>query len=153
MVASKNNIVRQLSPGRSPLFAHFLIFSLQKVLWRKTYLIGCTNPKRESAYPKTLTQAEVIQLLKATTLDETALALRDRAILELLYATGMRATELITLTLDDLDLGTNAIRCMGKGSKERTIPIYPEARGYTFAISWKMGALFYCEIPLNGLFL
>lgn len=86
------------------------------------------QPKTGKRLPKTLTQDEVNQLLKATTLEETALALRDRAMLEMLYATGMRATELITLTIDDLDMGASAIRCMGKGSKERTIPIYREAR-------------------------
>jgi len=86
------------------------------------------QPKTGKRLPKTLTQAEVNRLLKAAALEETALALRDRAILETLYATGMRATELITLTLDGLDLGASTIRCMGKGSKERTIPIYREAR-------------------------
>jgi integrase/recombinase XerD len=86
------------------------------------------QPKTAKRLPKTLTQSEVDRLISSTMLDETALALRDHALIELLYATGIRATELITLTLDDLDLGAGAIRCMGKGSKERTIPIYPGAR-------------------------
>jgi integrase/recombinase XerD len=86
------------------------------------------QPKTAKRLPKILTQSEVDRLIESTMLDETALALRDHALIELLYATGIRATELITLTLDDLDLGAGAIRCMGKGSKERTIPIYPGAR-------------------------
>ncbi len=106
----------------------FLNFLFAEGVVAQDLLDSLHQPKTGKRLPKILTQAEVNQLLKATTLEETALALRDRAILEMLYATGMRATELITLTLDDLDLGTNAIRCMGKGSKERTIPIYPEAR-------------------------
>lgn len=85
------------------------------------------QPKIGKRLPKTLSQTQVNRLIQSTTLDETALALRDQAIMELLYATGMRATELVTLTIDDLDLGTCAIRCLGKGSKERTIPIYHEA--------------------------
>ena len=86
------------------------------------------QPKTGKRLPKTLSQTQVNHLIQSTTLDETALALRDRAIVELLYATGMRVTELISLTLDDLDLGTDSLRCMGKGSKERTIPMYHEAR-------------------------
>ena len=105
----------------------FLNFLFAEGIVSNDLLNWIHQPKTGKRLPKTLTQAEVIQLLHTTTLDETALALRDRAILELLYATGMRATELTTLTVDDLDLGASALRCMGKGSKERTIPIYQEA--------------------------
>jgi integrase/recombinase XerD len=86
------------------------------------------QPKTGKRLPKSLSKTQVNRLIQSTTMDETALALRDHAILELLYASGIRATELITLKLDDLDFGIGSIRCMGKGSKERVIPIYPDAQ-------------------------
>jgi integrase/recombinase XerD len=106
----------------------FLNFLFSEGIVRHEYLNWLHQPKIGKRLPKTLSQDEVNNLLSATKLENTALALRDRAICELLYATGMRASELITLKLDDLDLGVSAIRCLGKGNKERTIPIYREAR-------------------------
>ena len=55
------------------------------------------------------------------------MSLRDRAIIEIMYATGVRVSELVSLDIDDVDLDENFVRCMGKGSKERIIPIHDEA--------------------------
>jgi len=54
-------------------------------------------------------------------------ALRNTALLELLYATGMRVSEVADLTLDDVDLEAGTVRCVGKGNKERVMPLYPKA--------------------------
>ncbi|MBN2006390.1 MAG: site-specific tyrosine recombinase XerD [Anaerolineae bacterium] len=82
------------------------------------------QPKVAKRLPHTLLQEEVEQLLHIASLEQTPLGLRDRALLELLYATGMRASEVIQLQMDDVDLDTGAIRCVGKGDKERLIPLH-----------------------------
>ncbi len=71
--------------------------------------------------PKPLSQTEVESLLSSV-LGEDALALRDRALLEFLYATGARISEACDLNLDDLDLQSRVVRLFGKGSKERVVP-------------------------------
>ena len=71
--------------------------------------------------PKPLSLAEVESLLSSV-LGEDSLALRDRALLEFLYATGARISEACDLNLDDIDVGSRVVRLFGKGSKERVVP-------------------------------
>lgn len=85
------------------------------------------QPKVGKRLPRTLSYDAVKQLLDAASLEETPLALRDRALLELLYATGLRATEAVNLTIGDVDLKGGTVLCMGKGSKERIIPVHTAA--------------------------
>ncbi len=85
------------------------------------------NPKLWSTLPKSLVPQEVDALLRAPQRD-TAAGLRDRAMLELLYATGLRVSELIRVRLDDLVLDAGFLRTMGKGSKERIVPFGDSAR-------------------------
>lgn len=77
--------------------------------------------------PKTLTQAQVEALLDAPEVD-TPLGLRDRAMLELMYASGLRVTELVTLKTWNLGLQEGVLRVMGKGGKERLVPFGEVAR-------------------------
>jgi integrase/recombinase XerD len=74
------------------------------------------------ALPKALSKEEVEGLLGAVPSDGAA-AVRDRAMLELLYAAGLRISELTSLDVDDIDLEIATVRCIGKGSKERVVPI------------------------------
>ncbi len=76
--------------------------------------------------PKSLSEAEVEALLAAPDVD-TALGLRDRAMLELMYASGLRVTELVSLRRIDVLLGDQVLRIWGKGSKERLVPYGQEA--------------------------
>jgi len=86
------------------------------------------SPKVKKQLPTTLTPDEVERLLALPAqLGGTPKAVRDTALLEVLYATGMRVSELASLTLNDLDLAAGTIRCTGKGSKERVMPLYAEA--------------------------
>ena len=85
------------------------------------------QPKVGKRLPRTLSQDAVERLLRASSIEETPLALRDRALLELLYATGLRASEAVNLKADDVDLNEGTVLCMGKGSKERIIPLYEAA--------------------------
>lgn len=80
------------------------------------------TPKVEKRLPKVLSVGDVERLLDAPDPMSPAGA-RDKAMLELLYATGIRVSELISIQIDDLNLSAGFLRCMGKGSKERIIPV------------------------------
>ena len=79
-------------------------------------------PRRSRKLPQVLTRGEVEKLLSQPR-GTDAIALRDRALLELMYASGLRASEAIGLELGDVDLVDRVLRARGKGSKERVVPI------------------------------
>jgi integrase/recombinase XerD len=83
-------------------------------------------PKPDKPLPKTLSEQQVVDLLNAPNLN-TDLGLRDRAMLELLYATGLRVSELVTMQLPQMSLNPGVVRVMGKGGKERLVPMGDEA--------------------------
>ena len=88
-------------------------------------------PKRGGHLPEVLRQSDATALLEVAAVasdDQDALHLRDRAALELLYASGIRVGELTALDIDDVDLGRGVVRVMGKGGKERTVPFGVPAR-------------------------
>lgn len=85
------------------------------------------SPKLGRPLPKALTEAEVDALLAAPEID-TPLGLRDRAMLELMYAAGLRVSELVELPAAGVNLRQGVLRVMGKGSKERLLPIGEEAQ-------------------------
>ncbi len=84
------------------------------------------TPKLPRPLPKTLTEADVEGLLAAPVLDQP-LGLRDRAMLEVLYASGLRVSELVTLKVPQVSRDMGVVRVMGKGSKERLVPLGEEA--------------------------
>ncbi|WP_455200258.1 site-specific tyrosine recombinase XerD [Kaarinaea lacus] len=83
-------------------------------------------PKLGRSLPKFLSEAEVEALLNAPDLKDP-LGVRDRTMLELLYATGLRVSELVNLTIDQLNLRQGVVRVLGKGNKERLVPLGEEA--------------------------
>jgi integrase/recombinase XerD len=83
-------------------------------------------PKRTPRFPKSLSEADVEALLAAPDA-ATPLGLRDRAMLETLYATGLRVSELVALKTYEVNLDAGVVRVMGKGSKERLVPLGEEA--------------------------
>ena len=84
-------------------------------------------PRVPRGLPKALSEAEVTTLIVAVTGHDPA-ARRDRAILEVLYGTGLRISELVGLSLGDLDIEGGSLRALGKGSKERIVPLVGMAR-------------------------
>jgi len=88
---------------------------------------GITGPKVGKSLPKAISVAEVERLLEQPDKRFTPEGKRDKAMLELLYATGMRVTELVSLDVRDVNLRAGFVRCFGKGSKERIIPIHSKA--------------------------
>jgi integrase/recombinase XerD len=84
------------------------------------------SPRQERRLPRTLSVDEVSALLERVP-GGHPVEIRDRALLELLYATGMRATECLTLRLEDLNLTAGYVICMGKGSRQRLVPTGSQA--------------------------
>ena len=84
------------------------------------------SPKLPRSLPKILTEEDVDTLLAAPNV-ETALGLRDKAMLEALYASGLRVSELVTMVLAQLSQDMGVVRVVGKGSKERQVPVGEEA--------------------------
>jgi integrase/recombinase XerD len=84
------------------------------------------SPKLPRALPKALSEAEVERLIRAPDI-ESALGLRDRAMFELIYATGLRVSELVSLRTEQVNLRQGALRVSGKGGKERLVPLGEEA--------------------------
>ena len=83
-------------------------------------------PKRVPRFPKTLSEADVEALLAAPDVD-TPLGMRDRTMFEVLYAAGLRVSELVGLKIFEVNLSEGVLRVMGKGSKERLVPLGEEA--------------------------
>jgi integrase/recombinase XerC len=88
--------------------------------------LGVSTPKQERRLPRQLSVDEMSHLLEMPD-DSTALGARDRAILEVLYATGVRVSELTSLDFDDVDLSEGMMRVLGKGRKERMVPVGSKA--------------------------
>lgn len=87
------------------------------------------SAKQPPRFPSTLTEAQVEALLAAPDAD-TALGLRDRTMLELMYASGLRVSELVALKTVEVGLNEGVVRVMGKGSKERLVPFGEEAHAW-----------------------
>jgi integrase/recombinase XerD len=104
----------------------FYRYCLRENLLNQNPVALIDNPKLPAALPKTLSEADVENLLAAPD-TEDPIGLRDKTMLELLYACGLRVTELVELTVPQINLRQNVIRVMGKGSKERLIPMGDEA--------------------------
>ena len=110
------------------------IRTFYKFLFRERYIdsdpaISLSAPKRPKSLPKFLTPEEVEQILNNVKIDTPA-GFRNRVILELLWATGMRVSELSNLNFGDLNIEENEIRVFGKGAKERIVLISDRAKKY-----------------------
>ena len=103
-----------------------------------------SSPKLPSRLPKYLTEQQVTDLLNVQSLEQP-IELRDKAMLELLYATGLRVTELVTLGTDSINLNQGVVRVIGKGNKERIVPMGEEATHWI-----KQYILFARPILLDG---
>lgn len=104
----------------------FFRYLQQENLLRGNVTDTMDSPRLWKVLPGTLTYREVERLLAAPA--RGALAVRDKALIETLYATGLRVSELARLTLDDLHFDAGYVRCVGKGNKERVVPLGETAR-------------------------
>lgn len=118
---ARTTIARRLSAVRS-LFA----FLLAEGYVDSDPSSVLATPKMPARLPK-IVPSEELQALLASPDETTADGLRDKAVLELLYASGLRVSEVSALSLTDLDLAQGQLRAFGKGSKERVVPMHPVA--------------------------
>ncbi|MDH7489344.1 MAG: site-specific tyrosine recombinase XerD [Anaerolineae bacterium] len=120
---ASSSVARKLAAVKS--FFHFLA---REGRVKEDPTTTLDSPRLAKRLPQTLTRKEVDRLLEAPGTGDDPKSLRDRALLELLYATGMRVTELVSLTLNDINLASGSVRVVhGKRRKERIIPVHPRA--------------------------
>jgi integrase/recombinase XerD len=119
--ARPRSTARQLSS-----FRRFFRYLVREGLVREDPTAQIAMPKIGRSLPRSLTEAEVESLLAAPAVAD-ALGYRDRTMLEVLYATGLRVSELVNLRLGQVNLNQGVIRVLGKGNRERLIPLGEEA--------------------------
>jgi len=124
---TSSTVARKVAAVKS--FFHFLV--ADGVL-KDDPTASVDSPPVDKRLPRPLSPEEMARLLaepmKDSAKSNLPRALRDRALLELMYATGMRASEVIGLEVDAVDLEAGTVRCLGKGNKERILPLYGRAR-------------------------
>lgn len=114
---SQRSTSRFLSSSRS-----FFKYAIAKKWREDNPTQGVSNPKLPSYLPSTLSEKQVDDLLAAPN-DDDPINVRDKAMLEVLYATGIRVSELVNLQMNEVSLLQGVIRVMGKGNKERLVPL------------------------------
>jgi len=123
------NVRQGLSPRSSArrlsTLRRFYRYLLREGLIGEDPTADVRSPSLGRPLPKSITEASVEKLLAAP--PETTLGVRDRAMLETMYASGLRVSELVALALNELDLTTGLVRVTGKGGKERIVPLGDEA--------------------------
>jgi len=117
----KSTVARKLATLRS-----FYKFIVRRGYVSSNPVAPIRTPKQEKRLPKFLEVSQIEKLFSNCD-TSTLLGARDRAILEMLYSTGIRVSELVALEIADIDLGSSVIRVRGKGKRERVIPIGPGA--------------------------
>jgi integrase/recombinase XerC len=122
---SENGAARSTLARRAASARAFLRWATRTGVIAADPSLRLAAPKTVKSLPGVLRQDEINAVLDVAAVaadDQDAIHLRDRAVLELLYATGIRVGELVGLDVDDVDFGSNLVRVMGKGAKQRTVP-------------------------------
>jgi len=119
---SKSTIKRHLAALK-----HFFQYLYTKGRIKVDYFELVTSPKLEKKLPDFLTDEEIKKLFDANRMRTDKLAVRDQALLELMYASGLRASEVVNLTLQSVNLSERVVRVIGKGNKERIVPFTKSA--------------------------
>ena len=104
----------------------FYRYALRENLIKTDPTLQIESPKLPRSLPKSLNEQEVVDLLNAPDIDQP-IGLRDRAMLELLYASGLRVSELVTVKVNEVSTQDGVVRVTGKGSKTRLVPMGEEA--------------------------
>ena len=128
--AAQHATTRATSANRRlSVFKRYFHWALREGSIHADPTLKLQSAKQALRVPKTLSQAQVEALLHAPDVD-TPLGLRDRTMLELMYASGLRVTELVSLGVLDVSLNDGVLRVLGKGAKERLVPFGEVARAW-----------------------
>ncbi len=119
---SRSTIARRTAAVRS-----FFRYMVRKGLLDNNPALALAPPRRQRRLPRVLSITELEEAQRRQSLHVYRTSLRDMALVELLYATGMRVGELVGLNLGDIDLKRGEVRVLGKGRKERVIPVHAAA--------------------------
>lgn len=120
---SKRSCKRMLSTYR-----HFYKYLVREEIVKDNPFILVQSPKSDKTYPHVLYRDQIEEILKNNSLRTDELAIRDQAILCMLYYCGLRASELVSLNVQDVNLRTRIVRVIGKGNKERIVPFTEECK-------------------------
>ena len=129
-VAARHAATRATTANRRlTVFKRYFRWALREHLVAADPTLKLLSAKQPLRVPKTLSEAQVEALLAAPDVD-TPLGLRDRTMIELMYASGLRVSELVTLKTVHVGLAEGVLRVVGKGSKERLVPFGEEAHAW-----------------------
>ncbi|MDD5617824.1 MAG: tyrosine recombinase XerC [Candidatus Omnitrophica bacterium] len=118
----ENNLNNRTVSRKLSCLRSFYRFLFREGLIKGNPVVMISSPKQEKMLPQFLTEDEVVKLIEAPVAD-SVLGLRDRALFETLYSTGMRVSELVSLNIDSIDFIGSTVKVLGKGKKERMLPI------------------------------
>ena len=128
--AARHAVTKATSANRRlTVFKRYFRWALRERLITEDPTLRMQSARQPLRVPKSLSEAQVESLLEAPDID-MPLGLRDRTMLELLYASGLRVTELVTLKTFNVSMSEGVLRVMGKGSKERLVPFGEVARDW-----------------------
>jgi integrase/recombinase XerD len=119
---SSATVARKVAAIKS--FFHFLVAEGDV---RDDPTAALDSPRVKKRLPRTMSRDDVDRLLAAPRAVKGPKGLRDAALIEMLYATGMRVSEVVGLNVEDVNTASGSVRCFGKGGKERIIPMYEQA--------------------------
>ncbi len=119
---ASTTVARKVAAARS-----FFGFLVAEGILKTAPTDNMSSPSVGKSLPRPISISQVRQLLEQPAKLDTLEAKRDKAMLELLYASGMRISELVSLNLGDVDTAGGYVRCFGKGNKERLVPIHDQA--------------------------
>ena len=129
-IAARHPSSRATSANRRlTVLRRYFRFLVRQKLRDSDPMLHVRSARQPPRFPKTLSERQVEALLEAPDI-ETDLGLRDRAMLETLYATGLRVSELVGIRSVEVGLTEGVVRVVGKGNKERIVPLGEEARGW-----------------------
>lgn len=119
---TRSTIARKIASIKS-----FLAFLTREGILHQNPSDNLSAPKIGRTLPTPISEEEINKLLDSAGAGHSSESLRDKAMLEILYATGMRVSEMVSLDQNDINLSEGYVKCMGKGAKERLIPIHDSA--------------------------
>ena len=130
----------------------FFNHALEQGLVSDNPIANIDSPKLAKHLPDYLSESEVESLLNAPIPDKSVVEWRDRAMLEVLYATGLRVSELIELKLESINFNQGVLRVVGKGNKERIVPLGEEALDWVMSYTKNARPSLLSNVPTDVLF-